>query len=173
VTDPDLLAIRRKRRQQGRCVVCGLRMPRAALCTVCRQAWRWCVRCGDIVPIEQSSDKAPSRSSAYCLPCRNVVVNGPRVPRAEYLAATRTRSHPKLKTIIRLYRKGLTLPQIAAALAMNEHTLKAIIFYARKTGRWPKNLTRGKDWRRGRTTTTAALTRPAAAQAARQGAGDC
>lgn len=164
MTDPDLLQIRRKRRQQGRCVACGLKVPRAALCEACRATRRWCPRCQDLVPLTQSSDKSPARASAYCLPCRNVVVNGVRVPRAEYLATPR--EHPKLKAIIRLYRKGLTIPQIAAALAMNDGTLRSDIHYARKTGRWPKNLARGKDWRRGRST-TAAQRVPAAAEAAR------
>lgn len=142
--DPDLLAIRRKRRQQKRCVNCGTPTPRAALCKPCRATLRFCPGCSAIYPAEHASQRATAggQSAIYCLPCSNVLRNGPRQRRADYLTQTRAHEHPQLRQIKRLYKQGLTYPAIAAALGMNRGTLSATIRHARKTGRWPNALRR-------------------------------
>ena len=142
--DPDLIAIRRKRRQEKRCVACGTPVPRAALCKPCRQTLRYCPECAAVYPADQASQRATSggQSSIYCLPCSSVARNGPRQPRADYLAAMRDRQHPQLPKIKKLYKQGLTYPAIAAAVDMPHGTLSATSAHARKTGRWPKTLRR-------------------------------
>jgi hypothetical protein len=142
--DPDLLAIRRRRRQDGRCVQCGAPTPRAALCKACRQTLRYCPGCSAIYPAEQASARITSggQSAIYCLPCSNVVRNGVRQRRADYLATMRATQHPQLGRIKRLYKQGLTYPQIAERIGMNRGTLSATIAHARKTGRWPNTLRR-------------------------------
>lgn len=142
--DPDLLSIRRKRRQEKRCLFCGVPCPRAALCAYCRQTLRYCPRCEALWHIKRisPSDAARGRSTLYCRWCANVQVNGRRLRRPDYLATLRERQHPRLSAIKRLYRQGLTYPQIAAALDMNRGTLGGIIAHARRTGRWPAALRR-------------------------------
>lgn len=142
--DPDLLAIRRKRRQTKRCVNCGISTPRAALCKACRQTLRYCPGCDAIYPAEQASARVTSggQSAIYCLPCSNLVRNGARQPRQTYLATMRAQQHPQLRRIKRLYKQGLSYPQIASAVGMNRGTLSATIAHARKTGRWPSTLRR-------------------------------
>lgn len=149
--DADLLAIRRKRRQQKRCVACGASVPRAALCKVCRATLRYCPRCEAVYPLAETSqrDMSNGRSTAYCLPCGNVVRNKRGRPLAQYLAEQRQRTHPKLPAIIKLYRRGVRIRQIADELDINRNTLRALIDHARRTGRWPKHLSRGKGWRKG------------------------
>ncbi len=83
------------------------------------------------------------QSAIYCLPCSNRVRNGgQRQPRAEYLQTMRATQHPQLRQIKRLYRQGLSYPQIADAVGMPRGTLSATIARARRTGRWPKTLRR-------------------------------
>lgn len=142
--DPDLLVIRRKRRQEKRCINCGVPVPRAALCKACRQTLRYCPGCSAIYPAEQASARITSggQSAIYCLPCSNTVRNGVRQPRADYLATMRAHQPPQLGRIKRLYKQGLSYPQIASAVGMNRGTLSAVIAHARKTGRWPNALRR-------------------------------
>lgn len=149
--DPDLLAIRRKRRQGKRCLACGVPTPRAALCAACRVTLRYCPRCEDVYPLARASQRETrqGRSSAYCLPCGNVVRNGDRQPLAQYRDAQQARMHPQLRQMIRLYKQGLTHDQIADTLGMNRGTFRAILAHARATNRWPKALKRGKGWRKG------------------------
>lgn len=149
--DPDLVAIRRKRRQEKRCVSCGTPTPRAALCKACRQTLRYCPRCEVVYPADRTSQRstANGRSSAYCLSCSNIVRNGQRRSWQSYLAEQQARMHPLLPKMIRLYKQGLTYEHIADALGMKHGTLRAIIAHARATGRWPKKLARGKGWRKG------------------------
>lgn len=149
-TDPDLRAIRRRRRQEGRCVTCGLRTPRAALCASCRTTRRWCPRC-EVVWDYAGPCGRDGESAVYCPPCKRAedVRRRPRQTRAEYLAS---HEHPQLRAIIRLYRRGLTLDTIAAELGMGASALRAAIHHARATGRWPKGLKRGRSWRPARAT---------------------
>lgn len=142
--DPDLLAIRRKRRQARRCVACGRAVPRATLCKTCRSKWRYCPRCEDVYPAEAASQRstANGRSSAYCLPCGNAVRNKRGRTREGYLAAVRAAEHPLLPKVRELYRQGLTYVAIADALGIPRGTLRSIVAHARKTGRWPKRLWR-------------------------------
>lgn len=149
--DTDLLAIRRKRRQEKRCLACGVSTPRAALCMACRQTLRYCPRCEQLHSLAETSQRSADsgRSTSYCLPCGNTVRNKRGRDWAAYLAEQRQQQHPKLPQIKRLYKQGLTYEQIADTLQMNRGTLRAVIAHARKTGRWPKQLTRGRGWRKG------------------------
>jgi hypothetical protein len=144
--DPDLIAIRRKRRQERRCVQCGTPTPRAALCKACRQTLRYCPECAAIYPAKHASARvtAQGQSAIYCLPCSNVLRNGKRQRRADYLTLMHAREHPQLRHIKRLYRQGLSYGAIASALKMSCGTLSATIAHARKTGRWPNALRRVK-----------------------------
>lgn len=144
VVDPDLLAIGRKRRQEKRCIACGVPTPRAALCASCRQTLRYCPRCEVLWPVGHVTDydAARGRATRYCPACFNREVNGRRQERAVYLAEMRERQHPQLRAIKRLYRQGLSYRQIADALGMNRGTLGGIIAHARRTGRWSKTLRR-------------------------------
>jgi hypothetical protein len=144
--DQDLLSIQRRRRQQRRCLHCGTPTPRAALCRTCRQTRRYCPRCETVWEANRPRGPWPTE---YCPPCHNVAVNGEREPRERYLAKQRASMHPKLRQIIKLYRAGATYPAIAAALGIPRSALGSIIHHARQTGRWPKHLERGRDWRRG------------------------
>lgn len=143
--DPDLLSIQRRRRQQRRCLHCGTPTPRAALCGMCRQTRRYCPRCEAVWTATKPRGPWPTE---YCPPCHNVAVNGTREPRDRYLAKQRASTHPKLRQIIKLYRAGATWNAIAAALDIPRGTLTSIIHHAKRTGRWPKGLARGRDWRR-------------------------
>lgn len=149
--DTDLLAIRRKRRREKRCLACGEKTPRAALCKACRATLRYCPRCEAVYPRGGASqrDASGGRTTAYCLPCGNAVRNKRGRDWAAYLAEQRSREHPKLPQIKKLYKAGLTYPQIAGELGMNCGTLRAVIGHARKTGRWSTRLVRGKGWRKG------------------------
>lgn len=142
MTDPDILAIARKRRQEGRCVACGRASGRrAVLCRLCAEAWRYCPRCEAVYDAALVAGRDHGGyTSLYCPPCHNIMCNGPRQSRAAYLA--QDRQHPRLKEIVRLYRKGLPYHEMAAALGMPLGTLSSIIVYARQTGRWPKGLKR-------------------------------
>jgi hypothetical protein len=157
--DPDIRAIQRKRRQEKRCLACGVPTPRSALCKVCRQTLRYCPRCECVHSLSETSQRETKegRSTSYCLPCSNIVRNGQRQSWQVYLAEQHARKHPQLSQIIRLYKQGLTYEQIADALDMNRGTLRAVIAHARATNRWPKKLTRGKSWRKGKTNDRAAV----------------
>lgn len=147
--DPDILAIRRQRRREKRCLACGVPTPRAALCKVCRQTLRYCPRCEAVYGVEQTSQRSTSggRTTAYCWPCSNIVRNGERQSWEAYLAEQHARTHPQLPQIIRLYKQGCSYDQIAQTLGIPRGTLSAIVTHARTTGRWPKKLQRGKGWR--------------------------
>lgn len=151
MTDLDLISIRRKRRQEKRCLACGVPTPRAALCVGCRQSLRYCPRCEDVYPAANASQRSDTdgRSTAYCVPCGNAVRNHRGRTRAEYLTEQRAHEHPQLARIKKLYKQGLTYDQIASALDMPRGTLSAVITHARETGRWSARLSRGKGWRKG------------------------
>lgn len=145
--DPDLLAIQRQRRQQGRCLHCGTRTPRAALCAACRETRRYCPRCEVVWELDRPRRTPDGRSSAYCPPCGNITRNGPRPSRQRYLAAQRGADHPLLSEIIRRYRAGESYNTIARALQIPRGTVSSLITHARATGRWPARLARGRGWR--------------------------
>jgi hypothetical protein len=145
--DPDMLAIWRRRRQQRRCLHCNKPTPRAALCKTCRQTRRYCPRCEVVWVIPAPRPTPNGRSTEYCFPCANLVRNGPRPTRAVYDEQQRERRHPLLGSIIKRYKSGQTYDTIAAALDIPRGTLTSIIVHARKTGRWPARLVRGRNWR--------------------------
>jgi DNA-directed RNA polymerase specialized sigma24 family protein len=151
--DPDILAIRRQRRREKRCLACGVPTPRAALCKVCRRTLRYCPRCEALYATEQPSQRATAegRSTDYCRPCGNAVRNKRSRTRHVYLTEQHARTHPQLPQIIRLYKQGCSYDQIAQTLGIPRGTLSAIVTHARTTGRWPKKLSRSKGWRKGAT----------------------
>lgn len=68
ITDPDIRAIRRQRRQQGRCMACGERTPHAALCADCRATLAYCPACEALYPRRKRF--AADRATEYCADCR-------------------------------------------------------------------------------------------------------
>lgn len=142
--DPDLLAIQRKRRQDGRCLKCTTRAPRAALCAACRAEWRYCPRCERVHRLDESyaPSSAGGRSTAYCRPCGNIVRNGPQCSRAERLAADRARVLARVAKVLPLYRRGVPMREIAAKLQMSSGALSGLISHARTHGLWPDDLRR-------------------------------
>lgn len=138
--DPDTRAIYRRRRQDGRCVACALRTPRATLCPLCRVRLCWCPRCETL----WESSRPQKKASTWCPSCHREVrrQRDGDLPRSTYLTRCKKQAHPLLSKVIALYRTGLKIPQIAEALHIKHGTLRAIISHARKTGRWPKGLQR-------------------------------
>src|SRR5689334_5981365 len=113
--DPDVLAITRKRRQQGRCVACGTPSGRCAFCAACEPRFNWCPCC------ETFRERTRKETSSYCPTCDTARRPG-HTTRPHYLAAERAKRHPKLFTILRLYRNQLPYTQIAATLQMKPNT---------------------------------------------------
>lgn len=141
--DPDVLAIWRRRRQEKRCLNCGARTPRAALCARCRQTLRYCPRCEAVYDASRASQKkyvGDGRATSYCLPCSNRIRNNSmgRQTREAYLAGRQKH----LQTIIRLYRSGMTYGEMARVTGRSRGALASLISYARKAGRWPTTLQR-------------------------------
>jgi len=133
--DPDILAIRRRRRQAGRCVNCSAPVPRAALCTNCRATLRWCPNCAGLRPYS-GPQQANGESSRVCAPCR------PRTetPRHEYLAKRLAPMIERLPQMIKLSRRGLQQIEIARLLGVNYYTLNHQIQRARALGLWPTSI---------------------------------
>lgn len=148
--DPDLLAIQRRRLTARQCARCGAFTGRATLCSRCAESWRYCPRCERVYPRERCAKRAYPNASFYCRDCHRDIQRKRRgcVPLDVHQARVRTGCNPRLPAVIRLYRRGLTINAIAAALHIPHGTVGSIIMYARRTGRWPKNLTRGRGRRR-------------------------
>lgn len=145
--DPDVLAIWRKRRQEKRCLNCGARTPRAALCARCRQTLRYCPRCEVVYDVSRASQKkrtGDGRSTCYCLPCSNRIRNGSHKRQTRDAYLSERQKH--LQTIIRLYRSGMTYDDMARAAGISRGALSAFISYARKAGRWPEKLQRRRSY---------------------------
>ena len=138
--DPDVLSIQRKRRQQGRCLRCGVKT-RGTLCIACRVAWRACPRCERVYDRRDACHNG-ARPSCYCKPCHNIQVHGVCRTAAEDRARRRAAPHPLLPAIMRMYRRGLPSPEIGAALGISDNTVRQIITRARKNGQWPAGLRR-------------------------------
>ena len=147
--DIDLLAIQRKRRREKRCLKCGKATPRAALCETCRATLRYCPRCETIVPLSEASAREArnGRATAYCLPCdaERGRLRMARRTKAEYLAEQAAHQHPKLAQIIVLYRNGMPYAAIAERVGMTTSAMGMVIVFARRTGRWPKELRRQRN----------------------------
>lgn len=149
--DSDLIAIQRKRRREKRCLRCGVQTPRAALCLACRAAWRYCPRCEAVYPAEQASQRraADGRATAYCLPCGNIIRNGEKTPRAEYIAQRRRTRDVRIAQALRLYRRGVSYAEMAQQLGVTKGALSGLIGYARVCGAWPATLHRRLATKRG------------------------
>lgn len=144
--DPDILAIQRKRRQQGRCIRCGIKTPRAMLCLECRKEWRYCPRCENVYPVGKTT---PDDISYICVDCKRVHErrrNG-SVPIEEYHAMRRAKADKRLHPVIRRYRRGESYKEIAGSLGISIGRLSAMIRTARRYGRWPEELRRQKKRR--------------------------
>lgn len=142
--DPDILAIRRRRRQEGRCVACGVRSGRAALCDVCRATLAYCAACGATYP--RRPGLAVWCTSDYCTPCKVQYQREARggVTCAEHSARLVARRQALLRQVIRLYRAGATYDAIATALDIPRSTLASVMTFARRRGEWPAGLRRRK-----------------------------
>lgn len=142
-TDPDLLTIQRRRRQQRRCLRCGAaNIPRAALCARCQPAWRYCPRCERVYPVGEARDRRADRATAYCWPCGSARDRARNAcDRATYLAARRARREQLLPAVIRGYRAGARPATIAAALGIRPGQVYKLASNARRDGRWPPDLT--------------------------------
>lgn len=149
--DPDLRAIQRKRRQDGRCLLCARKTPRAALCKACRVDWRYCPRCERVHPLAESFQRTDDagRSTSYCLPCGNIVRNGPRRTRAQYQADSQRQRNARIRRALALYRKGLSYREMAERLGLTRGMLSGLISYARQVGEWPAELQRPKGAPKG------------------------
>lgn len=133
MTDPDILAIQRRRRQEGRCVRCGAKAPRAMLCVDCRVDWRYCPRC----EVVHTGIKT-KRISVYCPPCNAARCLARRTQRREaYRQARRTQKERLFPVVIEQLRRGKTAAAVAAALGIQQRYVYKLIAYAHKTGRWP------------------------------------
>lgn len=141
--DPDILAIRRKRRQEGKCAACGARSGRLALCDTHRATLAYCPDCADIY---QRRASFPSTCATQrCPKCSTAVSRRKRGgrTRAQYLATTQARLIPE---IMARYRKGEPLDKTARAVGLTRIQIDHLISYARKSGKWPKGLRRvGRD----------------------------
>lgn len=147
--DPDILAIRRRRRQQGRCVACGKHAGIAVLCAGCRTTLVYCPRC------EELRARPPGArhtcSSLYCPPCntqRSREYHGWHGTVAEYQERRRARRRELLPHVIRRYRAGENLSATARALGLTREEIDHMISQARTRGEWPAELRRRK--RKGR-----------------------
>lgn len=164
--DPDILAIRRRRLQEGRCVACGARSGWSALCTVCRQDQRWCPRCERVCALSEASRRDADRTS---VPCRDCHRADQRVRQGTHARTGVPSWAAHIPTIVRLYRRNVPTAQIAAQFRVNPTTLRWYIAQARRRGLWPDGLTRGRC-RRGseHPCRTPGCTRPA-----RSAGGEC
>lgn len=141
-TDPDILAIRRKRRREGRCLNCGVKAPRAVLCAVCRATLAYCAMCEALYTRRPGLDKR--RGSEYCTDCGAASARGRRSRRTktEYIAAAQAWRHAQLPEIVRRYRKKEPVIQIAQALGITPTVCHRLIRDARLHGEWPAGLWR-------------------------------
>lgn len=162
MSDSDLLAIQRKRMQERRCVKCGAAEPRinerlSIICRTCFDAgWRYCHACETIKPVTACTiRRTPGpRASVRCKAC-DVAQCTERRRRVEVDYATRrarerAQVDARLQEIVKLYRAGLTIREIAETLGDPYGTVMHTIHCAREDGRWPKKLKRGRGWRKGK-----------------------
>lgn len=141
IIDQDRIVIHRKRRQERRCIRCGVRCSRTALCARCQPAWRYCPCCEAVYPVADARDRRSDRATAYCQPCGDARDRARR-PRdlASYLAARRAERDRLLQKIIRGYKAGIRPATIAASLGLQPRQVYKLVANARADGRWPKAL---------------------------------
>lgn len=138
--DPDLLAVQRKRRQEGRCLRCNKPAPRATLCRSCRAVYRYCPMCESV--FEKLPHHRREQSSEYCWPCQKKKAQRGHMPREEWVALQRAKKHTLLNKIIKHYRDGLSLEEIGVKCGRGTSTIGSIIRHARDAGHWPAKLKR-------------------------------
>lgn len=141
-TDPDILAIRRRRRQEGRCLACGARVPRTALCGTCRARLAYCPVCETVYPRRAGLD--PRRATEYCRACMTLAVRKRTGARSydRYLADVQALRHRVLPEILRRYARGENLTSVAHVLGLTRSQIDRIIRDARLRSEWPAELRR-------------------------------
>ena len=127
--DPDRLTITRKRRQEGRCVACGVRCGCQVLCDDCKPGLNYCPSC------ETTRPRTTRLTSSICWPCRRKQLGQGTM--AAYQARRRAQPHAQLAVVVRLIRKGLTYRQIGERIGLTRAGVRAIVFRARQRGQWP------------------------------------
>ena len=137
--DPDLLAIQRKRRQEGRCLRCAVRTPRAALCPAYRAEWRYCPRCERVYPRTEARtpNGTQGRATEYCRPCGTRLRSGERAPRAVWLAQSNAARDARFAVALRLFRRGLSYAEVGRRMGLSKGAVSGLAAYARACGKWP------------------------------------
>lgn len=145
-TDADILAIRRRRHREGRCIACGAAVARGPgcprlLCPAHAERHSCCPCCLDIRPRVPSL--APGRTSDRCPACHQALRKGrqARTPRAVLIQHRADARARLLRQIIARYRRGESYAEIAAALKLRRDQLLGRIRNARRSGEWPRGLT--------------------------------
>ena len=147
--DPDILAIQRKRRQEGYCIQCGRRVscPNGrppVLCGSCRKTLAYCPNCERL--FERRPNMNPRHATEYCPTCNtlNKRVTAGKRPRTQYIADIQAKRHALLPELIKRYKKGEHLGAVGAALGMDRSQVDRIIRDARVRGEWPPELRRNR-----------------------------
>lgn len=144
--DPDILAIQRKRRQQGRCVACGKREERyrgrpATLCGGCVLTLAFCPGCESVY--ERKPGLTQGQASQYCTACNTAHKRADGRSWSGYIADIRARRRRLLPELIKRYRKpGVSQAKAGAALGLTRAQTDQIIRDARMHGEWPEGLRR-------------------------------
>jgi len=134
-TDTDRRAITRKRRQEGRCVACGARCGCQVLCDICKSDLMYCPDCESTY-----SRRRDQRTSRPCLACRRK--QRCDVPADQIAMLKHRRYQARLNRIVKHYRNGMPVKQIAQTVGSPVYALKTFIQRARASGAWPKDLYR-------------------------------
>lgn len=145
--DPDILQIRRKRRQEGDCLKCGVSIVRRngrppVLCDRCIAAWAYCPNCE--VLFERRPALNPRHATEYCPECNmlNKRISAGKRPYDRYLEDIQARRHEMLPDIIRRYKRGQNMTEAAIALGITRTQIDTLIRDARVRGEWPDELRR-------------------------------
>ena len=153
IHDPDILAIQRKRRQDGYCIPCGRRVAcptgrPPVLCEACRKKLAYCPACEAIYP--RRANLNPRHATEYCPTCNklNKRASAGKRPYHQYLADIQAKRHALLPELIKRYRRGEHLAAVAVAIGMTRSQTDRIIRDARMRGEWPEELRRNQHRKR-------------------------
>lgn len=151
--DPDILAIQRKRRQEGHCIPCGrpVECPNGrppVLCEGCREKLAYCPNCERLFARRKNMN--PRHATEYCAACNtlNKRTTAGKRPRAQYITDIQAKRHALLPTLIKYYRSGENLTMVAPALGLTRPQIDRIIRDARARGEWPDELRRNPHRRK-------------------------
>lgn len=140
--DPDILAIQRKRRQEGRCIACGVTSSPDTLCAEHRKTLAYCPVCETLYTRRPGTP--PRDSSAYCTSCLSAQSRQRHTgrTRTEWRSDIGRRRRQLLPEIIKHYKRKEPIPVIATALGLTSKQLDKLIQAARRYGEWPNGLQR-------------------------------